>query len=348
MWVSYPRGGSIFLYARSQTMRICRLLALLIVFLSLSANARANEEFVITRVSHPFLANEEIRAVAARQGLRVWGLHNSLFVETSDGSILTFTPENSPLNAAGNITSVGICNGEIWAAQNSTYGGFGLCRYDFSKWITLRDPDAPGLLNNRIVCMHADKDDYLWFGHREHGVSRFVETVNPSFRSYKIMHFYDNSLLTVFMQLTHLWIGSSNGIVRLRTEIKSNVELNVDTWVFPKFPAREVFSICDYTDDRIIAGTSRGLAIFDGENWSIKRKVDGIKALPATCLQRVGDQVWIGSPVGLQLWQENQPGRFFTEADGLPSNHIKALCLDENGNLLVGTIQGAAIIIRQK
>mgnify|MGYP001228373467 CR=1 FL=1 len=329
-------------------MRICRLLTMLTFFFSLITTVFASEDFVISRVLHPFIANEEIRAIAARQGMRVWALHNSLFIETSDGKILTFTPENSPLNAAGNITSVGICNGEIWAAQNSTFGGLGLFRYDFTSWTTLRDPDAPGLLNNRIVSMHVDKDDYLWFGHREHGVSRFVETVNPSFRSYKIMHFYDNSLLTVFMQLTHLWIGSSNGIVRLRTEIKSNVELNVDTWLFPKFPAREVFSICDYTDDRILAGTSRGLAMFDGKNWSILRKVDGIKAIPATCLQRDGVQVWIGSPAGLQLWQENQPGKFFTEADGLPASHIKSLCLDENGNLLIGTIRGAAILIRQK
>ncbi|PKL49598.1 MAG: hypothetical protein CVV42_06345 [Candidatus Riflebacteria bacterium HGW-Riflebacteria-2] len=329
-------------------MRICQLLAILTVFFALSTAATASEDFVISKVSHPFVANEEVRAIAARQGIRVWALHNSLFVETSDGNVMTLTPENSPLNAAGNITSIGICNNEIWVAQNSTFGGLGLFRYDFDRWTTFRDPDAPGLLNNRIVYMHVDKDDYLWFGHREHGVSRFVETVNPGFRSYKIMHFYDNSLLTVFMQLTHLWLGSSNGIVRLRTEIKSNVELNVDKWLFPEFPAREVFSICDYTDDRIIAGTSRGLAIFDGKNWSLLRKVDGIKAIPATCLQRDGDQIWIGSPTGLQLWQEKQPGRFFTEADGLPASHIKSLCLDENGNLLVGTTRGAAIIVRQK
>jgi ligand-binding sensor domain-containing protein len=307
---------------------------------------RAEETFAISRISHPSIAGREIKAVAARDGLRVWATINNLFVETSDGSVQIFTPENSPLSAAGNITSVAVLNNEIWVAQNSTFGGFGVCRYNFEKWETMRFPDAPGLLNNRVVCMHVDADDYLWLGHREHGASRFIETVNASFGSYKIMHFYDNSLLTIFMQLTHLWLGSSNGIVRLRTEIKSNVELNVDTWLFPEFPAREVFSICDYTDDRIIAGTSRGIAIFDGKKWAILRKTDGIKALPVTHLQRTGNRIWLGSPVGIQTWQDNLPGRLLTEADGLPSSHIKTMCVDENGNILIGTARGAAIIIK--
>ncbi|MBU1106445.1 MAG: hypothetical protein KKB51_07250 [Candidatus Riflebacteria bacterium] len=328
-------------------IRLIKLLLLLTLIFA-QASAQGEESFVISPVSHPFLTNKEITAVAAREGLRVWALNNSLFVETSAGDIQTFTPENSPLVDAGNITAVAICNGEVWVAQNSTFGGLGVCRYDFSKWEALRFPDAPGLLNNRVVCMYVDNDDYLWLGHREHGVSRYVETVNPSFRSYKLMHFYDHPLLSVFMQLTHLWIGSSNGIVRLRSEISSNVELNVDSWVFPEFPAREAFSICDFTDDQVVVGTSRGLAFFDGKNWSILCKNDGIKALPVTNLQRCGDQIWLGSPVGLQLWSTNQPGRFFTQSDGLPSNHIKAMCIDENGNLLVGTSRGAAIIIRQQ
>jgi len=327
-------------------MKRFRLMTILIILFCISfSQARSEETFAISKISHPAIADREIKAVAANDGLRVWASINSLFVEASDGSIQSFTPENSPLSAAGNITSVAVLNNEIWVAQNSTFGGFGICRYNSGKWETMRFPDAPGLLNNRVVCMHVDADDYLWLGHREHGVSRFVETINPSFANYKIMHFYDNSLLTVFMQLTHLWLGSSNGIVRLRTEIKSNVELNVDRWLFPEFPAREVFSICDYTDDRIIAGTSRGLAIFDGKNWSLLRKVDGIKALPVTHLQRTGSRIWLGSPVGVQFWQGNLPGPLLTEANGLPSSHIKAMCLDENGNLLVGTARGAAIII---
>lgn len=324
---------------------ILRVALLIMIFAQIAGIVRAAEDFTISRVSHPFLVGKDIVAVAANNGLRVWALRNSLFVEYSDGSIQIFNHENSPLVEAGNITAISICAGDIWVALSSAFGGLGVCKYDFHKWETIKFPDAPGLLNNRIVAMHVDKDDYLWLGHREHGVSRFVETVNPGFKSYKIMHFYDNTLLTVFMQLTHLWIGSSNGIVRLRSEIKSNFELNVDKWTFPEFPAREAFSISDYTDDQIVAGTSRGLAIFDGKSWSLLRKADGIEAIPVTHLQRSGQQLWLGSPHGLQLWSKEQPGKLLTEADGLPANRIKALCVDENGNLLIGTSMGAAMII---
>ncbi len=327
----------------------CRALIILTTLCFVLATSLSGESINpgIQAAKHPELANNHIYAVDGRDGTRVWGLRNSIFVEYSDGKTEVFSNFNSPIAVEGTISDVAVVNNEIWVAQTAPGRDLGLFKYDGTSWKTFRDPDYPGLLNNDVVDIHIDKDEAIWFGHRFHGLSKYLYLVNEAFKSYnKISHLFDFSLLTSFMQLTHLWIGTTNGIIRFRTEQQSNYELNIEKWIYPEFPAREAFSICDYSDDAVIAGTSRGLAFFNGEKWSLIGSAQGIKAIPALRLQRDGDKVWIGSPSGLQLWSSANPGSLLTEADGLPANNITALCLDENRNLLVGTEKGAAIIPR--
>ncbi len=324
-----------------------RILVIILIFscLSVAAHAESDASSLIRPLQHPEISGNRICAVSGRGGIRAWGLRNRLFVEKADNSIQLFTADNSPIAAEGTITDVAVINDDIWVAQTAPSKDLGLLKFDGTGWQTFREPDAVGLLNNEIVDIHVDADENLWFGHRHHGLSQLVYLVNPTFKSHnKILHLFDNELLTSFMQLTHLWIGTANGIVRLRTELKSNFELNVDKWLYPEFPAREAFSICDYLEERVVAGTSRGLAIYDGKTWKLNGRNEGVKALPATHLQRDGDHIWIGSPAGLQHWSSSDPGRIYTEADGLPSNQITALTLDETGNLLIGTESGAAMI----
>ncbi|MDD3148298.1 MAG: two-component regulator propeller domain-containing protein [Candidatus Riflebacteria bacterium] len=324
----------------------CRTLVALILLCFIIGDARAEDPVwpQIKTLKHPEIAGNHIYAVCGKDGVRIWGLRNRIFVERENGVVESYSSENSSLAVVGTITDVAYANHEIWVAQTAPSQGLGVFKFDSQNWETCKFPDAPGLLNNYIVDIHVDKDEQIWFGHRFHGISRYVERVIPTFSNYKVMHLYDCHLLTTFMQLTHLWIGTTNGIVRLRTEQKSNYDLNVDKWVFPEFPAREAFSVCDYDNDLVIAGTSRGLAIFDGKKWVLHGKNQGIKALPVLHLQRNGHMVWIGSPAGLQLWSENRVGQLITEADGLPSSNITALALDENGHLLVGTEKGAAML----
>ena len=318
-----------------------------ILFLTcLPAQSETTENLIIKTIILPFSTTDNhVYAVAGNNGVRAWGFQHRIFIERSNNETMEFSPANSPLAEEGTISDIGIVNEDIWVAQTAPSKDLGILKFDGSKWEKFREPDAVGLLNNEVVDIHIDPDENIWFGHRYHGLSRLVYLVNPTFKSYnKVLHLFENALQSSFMQKTHLWIGTANGIVRLRTELKSNFELNVDTWLYPEFPAREAFSVCDYVDDMVVAGTSRGIALFDGKKWSLRGRTEGIKALPVNFLQRDGDRVWLGSPVGLQLWSINEPGQLITEADGLPGSNITALAIDENGNLLVGTDKGPALI----
>jgi len=298
----------------------------------------------ISRIEHPEIAGQTIYAMAGKNGRRAIALRNKIFVESQDGLTELFDHTNSPLLEGGTITSLELTESDIWAAQSAPSQNPGLFHYSDGKWHSYKQPDAAGLLNNNVRVIHADADDSIWIGHRREGVSHYIEAVNPVFKNTKIMHFYDFELISLYMQLTHLWAGSTNGIVRYRSEIGSSYDLNIDKWVFPEFPAREAFCITEHTNHRIVAGTGRGLAIFDGQTWKLKGKSDGIQALPVRQIQKSGNYLWLGSPAGLQLWSEGSESIFLTEQDGLPSSVITVLAIDENGNLLAGTEKGAAII----
>lgn len=319
------------------------LLTVLILLIAYRSNATP-PELKISTISHPEIAEQCIYGIAGKSGKRAFGLRNRVFVESADGVTQTYDSKNSPILETGTITDLVLNDQELWVSQSAPSQRPGVFRYANNRWQIFQEPDAPGLLNGNIVCLLADDDEYVWLGYRTEGVSQFIEAVNPVLKSTKIMHLYDFQLLSMHMQMTHLWIGTNNGVIRYRTEIKSNYELNIDKWIYPEFPAREAFSVSDFVDTQIVAGTSRGLAVFDGKTWTLKGKNDGVVALPIMHIQRDGNYLWLGSPAGLQLWSQNGSEKLITVADGLPSNNITALAIDENGNLLVGTEKGAAII----
>ena len=159
------------------------------------------------------------------------------------------------------------------------------------------------------------------------------------------MHFYKSSLLSLYMQKTHLWIGSLNGVVRLRSETPSNHFLDIDIWKYPDFPARSCYDIQEYGYDKIIAGTDRGIVLWDGKKWNLISKKNGIKSLPVKRLLVMNDTIWIGGPSGLQSWSPIKTGQLLTVINGLPSNNITDLSFDKiNGSLLIATDKGAAIL----
>jgi ligand-binding sensor domain-containing protein len=282
--------------------------------------------------------------VACTAGQIVWATHNQIFYKDGKKDYQVFDSTNSPLIEAADISDVAICNEEIWVTQINASNGYGIFHYDGKKWHVYQKPTTEGIINNRIMTIHVDTDDVIWFGHENQGVSQMVENVPMHFANQKIIHLFDNRLLSLFMQVTHLWMGSSNGIVRYRSEIESNYYLNIDVWKYPEFPARAAYSITDWGYDEIVAGTDTGLAIFNGKDWRMLKKKAGVKALPARCLLTENNSIWIGSPIGLQKWNPNKASALITSRDGLPGNRINDFCLDSDNNLLVATNRGAAII----
>lgn len=312
------------------------------LFLSAFSFVLADEtDFQIIPIQHPELGKQFIRAVSGENGAFAWATAHKIVFE-NNGVKTIFDPSNSPLLKSATIADLAICDGNIWVTQMDSGNGNGIFRFDGNQWQIFKEPEKEGILNNRIKTIHVDNDKVIWFGHEVQGVTRMLENIPMHFSSQKIMHLFENRLLSMHMQHTHLWIGSNNGIVRYRTEIKSNYYLNIDTWTYPDFPARAAYGISTFGYKSLAVGTDTGLAIFDGSSWQLLKKDAGIKALPVIFVVEIGKDLWLGSPAGLQRWQRDNPGKLLCEE--LPGFQITALSKDDQGNLLVGTNRGAALI----
>lgn len=310
----------------------------------LSFTTASASELDIEIVDHPILNGKRVTKVSSKGGTTLWAIHNKIVLFKSGGITEVFDSKNSPLIDAATISDTAISDVGIWVTQVNPTNGYGIFKFDGQNWRVFKDPEKEGILNNRIMKIHVDQDDTVWFGNELQGVTKMVEAIPIKFKNQKLIHMFKNRLLSLYMQLTHLWIGSSDGIVRFRSEIKSNYYLNVDTWKYPEFPARAAFSITGYGHNSIVAGTDIGLAIFNGKKWRMLKKKAGILALPAKCVLADGNDLWIGSPAGLQRWNPSRPSKLFTKDDGLPGNGINSICFDASGNILIATDGGAAII----
>lgn len=317
------------------------LFCILAVFFVSAALA---DDLKIKHIDHPLLKDRRIYAVASEKDKTVWATRNRI-VYFADEEIKVFDSSNSPLIDSASISDVAICEGKLWVTQIGSTNGYGIFYHDNHGWSTFKKPEQEGILNNRILKIHVDEDNVIWFGHEYYGVTRMVENVPMLFKNQKVLHFFKNRLLSLHMQLTHLWLGSSNGIVRFRSEIKSKYHLNVDVWEYPEFPARAAYCLTTDHKNRLIAGTGSGIAVFADEQWQLFKKDNGIIALPVTHIEAIADNLWLGSPAGLQKWNSFGAGKTIFLSDKLPGRMVTALCSNENKTkLFVGCDEGGAII----
>lgn len=100
------------------------------------------------------------------------------------------------------------------------------------------------------------------------------------------------------------------------------------------------------------AGDNEGLSFYDGENWvffpdfpSTGSVEDNPEMLSATVTALAEDQegnLWAGTFNGLGFFNGEAWERFSVD-DGLPSNEIISLGIDQDNRVLIGTADGAAI-----
>jgi len=114
-------------------------------------------------------------------------------------------------------------------------------------------------------------------------------------------------------------------------------------------------------DGRILAGTlysseaGQGLLIFENNKWSVwpsfpsvSPDTDGsLSTSVYTLLETPENGLWVGTNNGLGFW-DGKTWKIFSKADGLPENAVIHLSFDRKGQLLIGTIAGAALYDGQK
>nr|WP_243436004.1 sensor histidine kinase [Acanthopleuribacter pedis] len=149
------------------------------------------------------------------------------------------------------------------------------------------------------------------------------------------------------------WVGTDAGLNLFEpgAGVPRFANPNNDPFLNIRFNGMRIYTLREDRDGRMWVGTNRGLARFDAQEQRVHRfnEVLGdtlsLSSDTVFCVvHRADGKVWVGTESGLNLLEPNsgESRRFYT-ADGLPSNIIHGLLLDDDGALWIGTNNGLSV-----
>jgi signal transduction histidine kinase/ligand-binding sensor domain-containing protein len=307
-----------------------------------------------------WLQRKSIWGVASDQAGTVW-------VETVDGKLASITAEgkSARLSVAHASTSYSDRHGHIWTIhlgprltrfieflssgqtnsipftslyedreQNLWLGSEGQGLLRFQPQSIHSYSKEQGLIDRDVYPIYQDRSGAVWIGAWHSGVSRFA---HGEFRNYVTSGSLPGKLATSFLEdrYGNFWVATHEGISIFR-----DGKFNPPTR--PTLPPGTVVQAMFQDEEGTIwFGTSTGLvSLKDGATKKLTTK-DGLATDDVRVIvEGHPGELWIGGYGGLTRIQNQQFTRWTERNGGLPSNNVRALYIDSDGIIWIGTYDG--------
>lgn len=272
---------------------------------------------------------------------------------------------------ASTVTSlVQTRDGWLWVGTTN-----GLARFDGTRFTVFGE--SRGLPNLHITCLHEDPSGTLWAGTAGGGV---VRRENGGFRT---LPTGSGLPAGTVLAITgdddgNVWIGTQTGLLRYRDGEMVPVSregvdrlacsgdrlwMIRDTVLYYWDGSRAVRLLPEldpsaFSSMSALAPGGDGAVWFAGANGYVGH-LSGNQVTPfgeghsvltshALALLDTGSELWIGTSATGLARLRGQSLLHLTTDDGLPSNGVRALCQDNEGNLWVGTAGGGLTRLRPR
>ena len=207
---------------------------------------------------------------------------------------------------------------------------------------------ADGLLDNFVECIDVDINDNIWFG-TSVGAQGFNQSVS-SWETYNLTGPLSGMVsenikeikLTKNPQIAgqeQLWIG---------TDFGAQVPASNPSWLTYDntngLGGNQVQSIDEDENGGIWIGTNQGVSYFDGNSWVSYSSPDlHWSGVNATAFDSNGDK-WFASPLGGITHFDGTTFTVYDTSDGLLSQNVTALLIDNQDNKWIGTGSGMSVL----
>jgi len=199
---------------------------------------------------------------------------------------------------------------------------------------------ADGLLSDFVECIDVDVNDNIWIG------TSIGLQVAPSFIVYDVVNF--PGMLSDNIKVIR---GTSNGGIWIGTDYGANQLISASTgsmWLsFTSangLNSSQVKSIDEDANGGIWVGTTQGVSHFDGANWTSFSSPDlHWSGVNATAFDSNGD-AWFASPLGGITHFDGTTFTPYDTSNGLLSQFVTALLIDDQDNKWVGTSSGMSVL----
>jgi len=276
-------------------------------------------------------------------GLRpAWGPDGRLWLGTLGG--LLYVDDEDRLQRApagfglGNVMAwpYRSPDGQLWVIS-----GENIYRMEGQRLLLVRTIPHAG----RFTAILQDRYGELWLGTENRGVLRVgrhgVETIDQR------MGLPEGRVATLFQDRENsIWIGMNGGLYRLREALFSSV--GVEAGLTNDF----VRTLTEDVRGNLWIGSSRGLdRIAPNDPVApvpvplAAADVSGGAVSVLSLQAGEAGEVWVGTyGDGVYHLRDGHPARRYGRADGLPSEHVRAIGRDASGTLWLGTRQGLAVM----
>lgn len=215
-----------------------------------------------------------------------------------------------------------------------------------------------GLSQITVSCIHQDQKGFMWFGTRI-GLNRYdgynfdVFITNPGDEN----SLSDNHILCLEEDKEgYLWIGTNNGLNRYDPTSNKFKRYFHNSKDDTSLPHNSILSMYYDEQGNLWVGTSEGLAVYDKESDSFKKIQVGnlISNERIHIILKKNDYLYIGTlNKGLIIYNlKTKKYKVYANGDNyelnLKSNYIKALFIDSQENLWIGTHGAGAFVLNKK
>lgn len=225
--------------------------------------------------------------------------------------------------------------GDLWVGANSA-----LNRFRDDLFTMYGRPE--GLPSDEPTVVHQDAYGQIWIGYHDSGLvafsqgkSRLYTTQDglPSNEMFALRDARDGDLL----------IASRGGVSRLH----GGKFLN---YMVPDPVGRTVvYDVLEDARGHLWAAAASGVYEFNGREWRVATPLHGSGMFASSLAQERDGSIWAGT-LGNGLWRIPGIGpaavKTFTTADGLGSNDVRSLYLDDEGALWIGSQGGGLAVFR--
>lgn len=224
-------------------------------------------------------------------------------------------------------------DGYVWLATQE-----GLARFDGLRFSLFSRASHPQIPFSYIRSLVEDRQGRVWAGTNEGGLF----SISPDGEVSAWPELLPGDLRSLCLDKTgRIWIGLTQGGLACLNEGK------IRLWGAAQgFPGEQVLALCLDDQDRVLAGTNRGVfyaeapfAPWPGNAHLPSRQVSSLLAGPS-------GELWVGTRSGLLHWDRGRV-RLYDEASGLGFDWVWCLLRDRYGTVWVGSNGGGLARIHQ-